>query len=351
MMNLKCKNGIVSWQSPSNIAFVKYWGKRDRQYPMNPSLSMTLNNSHTTMEVEFSILDKAQDTIIQNFQLEGIEKPKFQQRLEKFLQSITDVAPFVANLNLNIKSSNSFPHSAGIASSASALSALALCLASIEQAMIGAEEIDWQKASLLARLGSGSACRSVYGNYVLWGKDDELESVDDYAVTFNAHEKFDDLQDAILIVDSEPKKVSSSIGHGKMNNNPFADARFQQAKDHYRQLAKAMRSGDWDTFGEILELEALTLHAMMMSSSPSFVLLKPNSLSIIEKIREFRESTKIPVYFTIDAGPNIHMIYPGKDKTQISVLLENLKTLCENDRIIHDCIGKGPVLLKKEVNG
>lgn len=343
----KFKSGVVSWRSPSNIAFVKYWGKTGRQLPMNPSISMTLQNSYTDMKIRFQLMDTAQNTIINKFTLEGHENQKFQSRLEKYLHSIVDICPFVSKLQLDIESSNSFPHSVGIASSASGLSALALGIATIEAMIEGRNRVSMQKASLLSRLGSGSACRSVYPGFCIWGNDLDLDSSDEYAVEFKTALAFNELKDTILIIDSTPKKVSSSIGHDKMNGHPFAAARFKQARLHLHQLADALRSGDWDSFGEILELEALTLHALMMSSSPSFVLLKPASLAVIEKVRAFREQTGVKIYFTIDAGPNIHLIYPASEEAKLQPLFSELAKYCEGNKMIHDQLGSGPKLLER----
>lgn len=343
--------GEVSWKSPSNIAFVKYWGKHGRQLPKNPSISMTLKESYTQMKVKFELCESSNDQIIQQFIFEGSDNQSFKNRFEKFLNSIVDQCPFVKNLKLEIESQNSFPHSAGIASSASALSALSMCITQIESIINGNDEVDYKKASRLSRLGSGSACRSVFANFAIWGEDKDIGSLDDFAIEFKAHKAFSDLRDAILIVDSAPKKVSSSLGHDKMNNHPFASARFDQAKLNLKNIVKAMEKGDWNSFGEILEEEALTLHALMMSSSPSFILLKPNSLEIIERVREFREKTQAKLYFTIDAGPNIHLIYPKVDEHVVVPFLEELKPFCENSKIIFDQIGNGPELLTREVHG
>lgn len=346
----KCKSGLVSWRSPSNIAFIKYWGKTGRQLPMNPSLSMTLKNSYTDMQIKFRLMENKQDKIISKFLLEGNENPKFEARMEKYLHSINDICPFIDKLQLEIESTNSFPHSVGIASSASALSALALGIVSIETMLEGRKQVSMQKASILARLGSGSACRSIYPSFCVWGNDLELDSSDEYASEFIPSQQFDALMDTILIIDSMPKKVSSSIGHDKMNGHPFAKARFAQAKENIHKLADALREGNWKEFGEILELEALTLHALMMSSEPSFVLLKPNSLAVIEKVRDFREQTGCNVYFTIDAGPNIHLIYPAREQEKMKPLLSELEPFCEAGKMIYDQVGNGPLLLKWDVS-
>lgn len=343
-------SGEVSWKSPSNIAFVKYWGKTGRQIPMNPSISMTLKESYTQMKVKFRVTDSKNDQIINSFKFEGSENDSFKARFENFLKSIEDQCSFINYLQLEIESVNSFPHSAGIASSASAMSALSMCIVSIESILFD-QEIDYNKASSLSRLGSGSASRSIFGNYAIWGKEESVESCDDFAIEFSTHDTFKFLCDAILIVDSKPKKVSSSLGHEKMNNHPFASARFSQAKDNLRKIVKAMKEGNWKIFGEVLEEEALTLHALMMSSHPSFILLKPSSLEIIERVRAYREKTNANLFFTIDAGPNIHLIYPQSESEQILPFLEELKPFCENNKIIFDEIGNGPEKICWEVHG
>jgi diphosphomevalonate decarboxylase len=105
--------------------------------------------------------------------------------------------------------------------------------------------------------------------------------------------------------------------------------------------------GDLELFGEIVESEALTLHALMMCSKPSYTLMTPNTLSMIEAIRDFRESSKLPLYFTLDAGPNIHLLYPKKIQSKVQEFIElELKQFCENERVIYDQVGKGPKLIK-----
>ncbi len=356
-------HGKVSYRAPSNIAFVKYWGKMGRQLPMNPSISMSLSTCHTETEIAFTfdeeITNMDSDSIIKSFNCEGLEPENqiaFKTRLESYLQAIEDLCPFLKHMQMDVKSKNSFPHSAGIASSASGMAAFALCLAKIEnklnqESSSSAEDIK-KRASILARIASGSACRSVFANYALWGKLEQPNGNDEFAVSLDSvHESFEKVADTILIIDSGKKDVSSSAGHGLMNTHPFNDVRFDQAKDNAKDIYSAMKAGDWKNFGEILELEALTLHGLMMSSSPSFVLLKPNSLKIIELVREFREETKTPLYFTIDAGPNMHLIYPLSHEDEIKAFInKKLKIYCENEMVIFDSIGTGPEELYSEFN-
>lgn len=195
--------GTVKWKSPSNIALVKYWGKYGRQLPSNPSISFTLSHAHTITEVQYkkSKQELAQPSV--QFTFEGESKPAFEKKIVAYLASISEDLPLIKNFSFKIASSNSFPHSSGIASSASSMSALALCLLSIEQHIQENEIIDFRKASVLSRLGSGSASRSVFGPLAIWGDTTVSKaSSNEYAIPFG--ETFDpvfkDFHDDILIV-------------------------------------------------------------------------------------------------------------------------------------------------------
>lgn len=280
-----------------------------------------------------------------NFFLDGKQNDKFGNRTQNYFTSIKDYFPFIENFNYSIESKNTFPHSSGIASSASGMGALAMCLCEMES-MISGNKIDLNKASIVARLGSGSACRSIYPLMALWGKTAAVPgSNDEYAIPIeNIHDVFKTYHDDILIVSSGEKEVSSSVGHALMDNNIYADTRYHQANSNIEQLMSILLNGDVDSFGEIAESEALTLHALMMCSNPSFILMQPNTLTMIEKIRAYRKETKLPVYFTLDAGPNIHMLYPNEIKDHVERFIDSdLKKLCQDGLIIKDIVGNGPI--------
>jgi len=339
----------VSWRSPSNIALVKYWGKFGVQYPCNPSISFTLKNAFTETSLSYRAkkADEIQKNISLDFSFEGEKNDLFANKIIAFFEKITPIFPFIKQLHFKIKSHNSFPHSSGIASSASSMSALALCLCDLENQLFKTlqnKDIFLQKASYIARLGSGSAARSVYPKMALWGKlETEANSSNDYAIVFNnSHDIFKNFQDTILIVSKVEKKVSSRAGHALMNNNPYAETRYKQATQHLQTLLVALSKGDLDTFIQIVENEALILHALMMCSTPSFILMQPNTLTIIQKIRAFREETKLPICFTLDAGPNVHVLYPKNIAPEIKVFIKNeLEQYCENAYIIEDEVGNG----------
>ena len=341
-------SGRVEWKSPSNIALVKYWGKHGRQLPSNPSISFTLDKAHTLTSVQYKIKGKASDDIDVSFKFEGEEAPVFEKRIVDYLSSIKDVLPLVSKMQLDISSHNSFPHSSGIASSASSMSALALCLLSIEKAYKGREAMDMELASHIARLGSGSASRSVYGPLAIWGETSvDDKSSDLHAIAYGADLDpiFHTFHDDILIISKEKKSVSSTAGHALMETNPYRDSRYKQAHTHMGEVVAAMQAGDLEKFGLIVEKEALTLHALMMASSPPYILMETGTLQAINHIKLFREEKKIPVYFTLDAGPNIHLLYPNSYTPDVIDLKEELRAFCVDGMIIEDQVGSGPIQL------
>lgn len=341
--------GNISWKSPSNIALVKYWGKYGNQLPRNASVSFTLDNAYTETSVSYISGESLSNEVSISFLFEGQPNPKFEEKIRTFLNSVITYFPFLKELHLDIESKNSFPHSTGIASSASSMSALALCLCQIEREAYGLLENDgdfFQKASVIARLGSGSACRSVYPYLGLWGATNTIPgSSNEFAIPVgdDIHPVFKTFKDSILIISAAEKSVSSRAGHALMTGNPYAEARYLQANQHVSDIMETMRSGDIETWGNIVEKEALTLHALMMASEPPYILMRPNTLEVIEKIRWFRKANNIPVYFTLDAGPNVHILYPDNVKDKVIYFIEEeLVSLCENGRVIHDQVGQGP---------
>jgi diphosphomevalonate decarboxylase len=334
-------HGGTRWQSPSNIALVKYWGKKGKQLPQNPSISFTLSQCRT----ETSVFYEKSDKFSLDFSFEGKPNEAFRAKIEQFLLEQREFFPFIDQLDLRIQSRNTFPHSSGIASSASSMSALVLCLLDIESAAKGTNAIDRTKASYFSRLASGSACRSVFPQMALWGTTPAMnDSSDDYAVSLE-HEiapVFRDFRDSILIVSDAQKTVSSRAGHALMDTNPYAASRYATAKQNVSLLLDALRTGDLETFIRITESEAMQLHALMMCSEPSFILMKPDTLKIIESLRSFRREMDIPVCFTLDAGPNVHILYPAQYAEMVErFIMDELETYCTGGLWIADGVGDG----------
>ena len=334
-----------TWQTPSNIALVKYWGKSNPQIPKNASISFTLNSCHTITTVDFtrksySELDsesqqnenlkqvqvdkpiQVDSTVSFEMYFEGKKKDDFKPKIANFFKRIEAYCPYILDYKMVIRSENSFPHSSGIASSASGMSAIAMCIMSLEKELNPnlSEEFINKKASFLARLGSGSASRSIEGPLVVWGNHPDIEGSSDlFGVQFphKAAPIFDDYQDVILLVDKGEKQVSSTVGHNLMHNHPYAENRFKQANDNLGKLSKILQNGDIKEFISLVESEALTLHAMMLMSNPYFILMKPNTLEIINKIWGYRAETNSNICFTLDAGANVHVLFPSNEKENV----------------------------------
>jgi len=336
-----------SAQAPSNIALVKYWGKKENQIPANPSLSFTLKNCHTDTKIAFS---PKKDEISQfDIFFENEKKESFKPKLTTFFERINEYVHFLSAFDMEIHSSNSFPHSSGIASSASGMAAIAHCIMQLEKTIDPTINENYfnTKASFLARLGSGSASRSIKGEVVSWGTHKDIaNSTDLYGVEFpfDLHQNFKNYQDTILLVDKGEKVVSSTVGHNLMNKHPYGEARFKQAHENLSKLTGILQNGDLAAFIELVESEALTLHAMMMTSIPYFILMKANTLEIINKIWQFRAETGLHLCFTLDAGANVHLLYPNNEKEKINnFITSTLANYCQNNQYICDELGNGAI--------
>ena len=335
-----------TWQTPSNIALVKYWGKSNPQIPKNASISFTLNNCHTITTIDFSKKEKSESVDFDLF-FEGKQKAEFKPKIADFFKRIQEYCPYILDYTMTIHSQNSFPHSSGIASSASGLSAIAMCLMSLEKEINPnlAKEFINKKASFLARLGSGSASRSVEGPLVVWGTHPEIEGSSDlFGVKFplKVHSIFKNYQDIILLVDKGEKQVSSTVGHNLMHNHPYAENRFFQANENLTKMATILQEGDIKEFINLVESEALTLHAMMLASNPYFILMKPNTLKVIQKIWNYRAENNSNICFTLDAGANVHVLFPEHEKEAVNKFVKNeLAVHCQKNQYICDNTGLG----------
>ncbi len=336
--------GKYSSEAPSNIALVKYWGKYGEQLPKNTSISYTLEECKTKTDVVLKKKIKADDQFHFEVFFEGKRKASFEPKIDVFLKRIETYVPFLKSFEFEIHTKNTFPHSSGIASSASGMAALAKCFMKIEASVSPkiSNVYSEYKTSFLARLGSGSACRSTGGKLVVWGEHKEIEgSSGFYGIDYpyEVHSNFRLFRDSILLIDEGQKQVSSSLGHNLMHNHPFAEKRFQQADENILKLKSILISGDYEAFFALVESEALSLHAMMMTSSPYFILMQPNTLQVIEKIWEFRKKENVHLGFTLDAGANVHLLYPESSEPMVRPFIDSqLLSFCVNNKVIHDQI-------------
>ncbi len=295
----------------ANIAFIKYWGNLDAslRLPLTNSLSMTLDRATTTTTVTF-LADLGQDELIINGVVQaGTARTRVSNHLDHFrrLAGVTWRARVVSH--------NTFPAGAGIASSASAFAALTVAAA----AALGLD-LTPRQLSTYARLGSGSAARSIFGGFVEWVAGGRHEDSFAYQVAPPDHWP---LADLIAIVSGEHKAVGSTGGHALAPTSPLHSARLAHVHTALARARSAILTRDIHALGQVMELDALTMHAVMMTSQPSLLYWQPGTLAVMHAVRSWREEG-IPVYFTIDAGPNVHLITPV-DYEQ--VVMERLRAL------------------------
>ncbi len=303
-------------QAPSNIAFVKYWGKINDELtlPANSSISMNLAQLHTTTTVDFSE-EYAQDLVeIQFFneQLEIVQGLKKQRVIDQ-LDRLRKLAN--TNMRARVRSINNFPAESGIASSASAFAALTTAACAALQLKVSTREL-----SILTRLGgSGSATRSIESGYVEWKKSNESEK--SYAVQLAPHNHWD-LTDVILIVSTQSKKTSSLEGHDAANSSPYYQARLAELPARLKIIRKAIREKNISMLGVELEKEAISLHVAAMTSVPAIFYWESSTISAIKDLFSLRESG-VEAYFTMDAGPNVHIICETKNANLVADHFKN----------------------------
>jgi diphosphomevalonate decarboxylase len=344
----------TSWSAPSNIALVKYWGKHADQLPINSSISMSLKNCFSTVSVSVEPISATGANRV--FYFEGkISSPEFSKKFDQFLNKMAlQKMPWINHYNLLIESSNTFPHSTGIASSASALAALALCILDLDIQIKCPQNTSqekytqefFQQASQMARIGSGSACRSLYTSG-MWGRHQDVRnSSDEWAINLETQTQIltQDWADAVLIVNSNEKKISSSNGHNLMTDHALKTARIKIAQDNLTAVLQAVQQEDWSAFGKILESEAMWLHALMMTSSTPYMLMEGATIELLKRLMAWRDKHNILAYFTLDAGPNIHLIYHKKFRSEVCQWIETQALdLLSEKRWIDDQFGGVPV--------
>jgi len=312
--------------APSNIAFIKYWGKKDEilRLPTNGSISMNLSALLTTTTVEFSDKYK-EDIVFINGQVVNEVKRKrvveHLDRVRKFGQK---------KLRAKVVSINNFPTSSGLSSSASAFAALTLAVVTSAGLKLKEKEL-----SILARKASGSACRSIPDGFVEWFEgttDASSWARSIYPLSFW------DIKDIVVIVDRKEKDVSTTEGQKNAFSSPFFKLRLLRINDKIAKLKKFLKEKDFENFGKLVEDEALELHAMIMTANPSLIYWLPETLRLMRLVRVWR-SRGIPVYFTINTGHDIHLLCEGKNKLRVFAKLEEAGI--EKDNIIVNSPAEG----------
>jgi diphosphomevalonate decarboxylase len=286
-------------QAAPNIAFIKYWGNRDQRLrlPVNGSISMNLGGLYARTQVTFDPALCCDDVMTLNGR---VENDAVLRRVSNFLDHVRQLAG--ADLFAQVISENNFPIGTGIASSAAAFAALAL-------AATRAIGLDLSEADLsrLARLGSGSACRSVPAGFVEWKSGYSEE--ESYAFSIAPPDHWD-LVDCVAVLKVGHKPVGSTEGHGLADTSPLQEARVADTPRRLDICRSAIRSRDFSALAEIIEQDSNLMHAVMMTSQPPLFYWEPGSLELMKAVRAWRREG-IAAAYTLDAGPNVHIICEG----------------------------------------
>ena len=301
----------------TNIALIKYWGKRNEELflPMNSSVSITLDQFYTTTSVRFCTCLSA-DIFVLNGHL-GSESET--EKISVFLDLIREMAG--VKIHAVVDSVNKVPTAAGFASSASGFAALA---AAATKALD--MEIDEKTLSQIARQGSGSACRSIYGGYVEWQKGEKEDGTDSFAKQILKEEDWD-LSILSVLLEAAPKKVLSREGMKRtVETSPFYAGWLETVEDDLEVAKRAIGLRDFEMLGNVLEKNALKMHATTLGANPPFMYWQSATFDVMYKIEELR-SSGIQAYFTIDAGPNVKVLCQPKDEQVVQEALRNIPTV------------------------
>lgn len=306
--------------APSNIAFIKYWGKQDEtlRIPENGSISMNLSRLLTTTTVQFSA-ELAEDRLTidgQSYPPDSIQAGRVTAHLDRIRRR--------AGLSerASVVSQNNFPSGTGLSSSASAFAALTVAAAAAAGLRLSEREL-----SRLARLGSGSACRSIPDGFVEWLPGDSHES--SYAVSLYPPDYWD-IVDVVAVVSVEKKEVSSTRGQQAARSSPFFPVRLARIGPKIETIKGIMARRDFPAFGELVEAEAIELHAIMLTSTPSLIYWFPESLKLMRLVRQWR-AEGLPVYFTVNTGQDVHLIC---QKSVVPALTDRLQDVPELQQMI-----------------
>ncbi|MBI2640987.1 diphosphomevalonate decarboxylase [Candidatus Roizmanbacteria bacterium] len=304
--------------APSNIALIKYWGKKDEKLrlPANGSISVNLSNLTTTTTVEFR-KDLKKDEVIIN----GKRDEKKAERVMKHLDRIRKKAKI--SDYARVVSQNNFPTAGGLASSASGFAALTVAATKAAGLNLSEKEL-----SILARQGSGSACRSIPDGFVEWLDGETSET--SHALSLYPPSYWD-LAIVVVLAGGEEKSVLTTEGMKRLDTNPFYPIRLSRINEKIKKMKQYLSGKKFEEFGSLVESEALELHAMTLTSSPPIIYWRPKTIKVMKLVQKIRENN-VPVYFTIDSGPHVCIICEEK---HLKKLLQMLKRQRIKDFIVN----------------
>jgi diphosphomevalonate decarboxylase len=309
-------SGKATAVSCSNIAFIKYWGNRDPvlRLPNNDSLSMNLSAAMTTTTVELDASLTDDRVVIQDREVQGDRRARVVQHLDR-VRAMAGI-----ETRARVTSVNSFPMATGIASSASAFAALSLAATAAAGLRLNEREL-----SCLARLGSGSACRSVPAGFTYWHAGHSHETSYAESIAGLGHW---DLRDLVAVVSTTPKAVGSADGHSLAPTSLFYAARLAVLPGRLQVVKAALLARDLVRFGETIEAEATELHVIAMTSRPPIIYWLPETLAVMQAVRDWRAEGLL-AYFTLDAGANVHVICLADDAPAVEQRLTALPAVIQ----------------------
>jgi diphosphomevalonate decarboxylase len=317
-----------------NIALIKYWGNRDHalRLPANSSLSMNLAALATTTTVEFRSDLDADSVTIDDAEATASARARVIAHLDR-VRALAGI-----DTKASVISHNNFPVGTGLASSASAFAALTVAACAAAGLDLSTDEL-----SRLARCGSGSACRSVPGGFVLWdacGADAGDEDNCSFGRTIAPPDHWD-LRNVVAIVESAHKATGSTEGHAIAETSPFQAVRVASTPERLERCRAAILARDFSALADVIEQDALAMHAVMMTGTPSLLYWRPATLAVMQAVRAW-QAEGLAVAFTIDAGPNVHCIYPAGSAPQVENLVRSIPGV---ERVLVSGVGEGSHLV------
>src|SRR3989344_3974711 len=302
----------------ANIALVKYWGKRDDELilPMNGSISVTLSGLNTVTTVEFN--EKLRNDV---FVLNGVEqKGDERKKLGNHLDLVREKAKI--KWNASVESKNNFPTAAGLASSASGFAAL-----SVAAAKAAHLELNEKELSILARMGSGSASRSIHGGFVEWQKGTKKDGSDSYAEQIARPEHWENFRILTTIVSGKEKKVKSRAGMKQtVQTSPMYKGWLETVENDLENVRAGILKKNFSLVGETAEMNALKMHSTMLTTRPAIIYWEPETIEIMHAVQELREEGT-ECYFTIDAGPQVKVLCLQKNEAIVTARLGEITGL------------------------
>jgi diphosphomevalonate decarboxylase len=299
----------------SNIALSKYWGKRDAalNLPINSSLSISLGKLGTITDIR----PASKDCVYLNGNLVD-SSDSFAIRTLEFLDLFR---PVLGDIHLEVRTENNIPTAAGLASSASGFAALVMALDNL-----AGWGLDKQSLSMLARLGSGSASRSVYDGFVRWHAGSKPDGTDSFAEKLSA--EWPEFRIGILELSDAKKPVGSRDGMNRTveTSDELYKSWPEQANADIDVISRSIEVQDFSVLGMTAERNALSMHATMMSAWPPLIYLQPETIKQIHKVQRVR-SDGLEVYLTIDAGPNVKLLFLEENQTAVSSAFPGLQTI------------------------